>query len=164
MIDIEKIDLENLPPYGSPEHKELVDDLKKDCRKKYGEYEEARALYNAVKRGIKGYQGKFFRIFHAGESEEDKFAVITYIYAKRAYMSDDEIVVQGMNFQWGDSDDEDKTYVDFSWLGNIYVSLDKLETMQEITKEEYSAKFSLMCSTLKNKFDEYFRIFEDKEE
>lgn len=163
MIDIEKIDLENLPPYGSKERKKMINDLKKLCDEKSNEYCDALRIYDKVRTNLSGYQGKYFRVCQFDKTDKDGSGDVQYVFAKHAYVREGALTLQGMNFEWQDSEFEDMNYAEFSWFGNIHVPLEELNRIKEVTKEEYIEKFSIMYSMLKDKFNQYFESFIEKE-
>lgn len=164
MIDIKKIDLENLPPYGSKERRKMVNDLKKLYEEKCSEYCNALQLYNRVRVSLSGYRDKYFRVCQFDKTDKDGSGCVQYVYARYAYVRDGTLTLQGMNFEWEDSEYEDMNSAHFSWFGNVHVPLEALDRIKEVTKEEYIEKFNIMYSILKDKFNQYFEDFINKEE
>lgn len=158
--DIIEYDLENLPPFGSPEREKIIKDAQNILIVKRHEYDKALDFAAKVKHNECEYNKKYVKIISDFDKDD-----ITYMYVARSstcreYGTSGEygINLNGMGFNWYYSSYEDATFAHFSWWKEVHVKLDKLHTIKEITEEEFKSKFNEMRDGMKKKFDEYLKL------
>lgn len=163
--DIIEYDLDNLPPFGSPEREAMIKDAADIVLAKRIAYDKALDFAAKVKHNETDYNKKYVKV--TSDYDDDD---VTYLYVARSSIckeygtsGDYGVLLSGMGFDWFYSPYEDATSAHFTWWKDIHVKLDKINTIKEITEDEFKSKFKEMKDGMEKKFNEYLQMVkEDK--